>query len=243
MPQKRSAWLLLVDMVDRPGAALANVAAYPRWRWLLPVALALVTTVAGTAIASPLLAAETQQLMAQQLSRLSADQAALVQQQMTRFATPLALTISGSLGALVGLAIGWLLQAAIAYFGVLISGGDAEFGEILAAAPWVALPAVIESIAQAVHVLLYGKLLVNRGLSYLVSSGKALEDARNPAYIALSQVTLFRLWHLLLVYVLLRRVAKLGSGSAFIVTVIYWALVAGGQLLLASLSRLLVPNF
>jgi len=102
MPDKRSTWLLLLDILDRPATALVNVATYPRWRWLLPAILAVVTLVVFTAVSAPLLAAQAQELMAGQLSRLSADQAALVQGQVARFSSPLVVTLTGSLAAIVG---------------------------------------------------------------------------------------------------------------------------------------------
>ncbi len=229
MPDKRSTWLLLLDILDRPATALVNVATYPRWRWLLPAILAVVTLVVFTAVSAPLLAAQAQELMAGQLSRLSADQAALVQGQVARFSSPLVVTLTGSLAAIVSLPAGWLIQAAIVYFGALIAGGDVEFGWIFATAPWLGIHFVLETILQTIYVSTQGKLLVNHGLSYLVSTGKPLADARNASYVALRQASLFRLWNLLLVYVLLRSVGKLGRGSAFLVTVIYLSLLVGGQ--------------
>jgi hypothetical protein len=152
-----------------------------------------------------------------------------VQGQVARFSSPLVVTLTRSLAAIVSLPAGWLTQVAIVYFGALIAGGDVEFGWIFATAPWLGIRFVLETILQTIYVSTQGKLLVNHGLSYLVSTGKPLADARNASYVALRQASLFRLWNLLLVNVLLRSVGKLGRSSAFLVPVIYLSLLVGGQ--------------
>jgi hypothetical protein len=242
MPEKRPVWTLLADIIDRPGVALTNVAAYPRWRWLLPALLAIFVLVASAVVMAPLLAIQTQQVMAEQLNRVSGAQATAVRAQVAQFQTPLFLGITTVAAGVIGLAIGWLIQAAILYFGALISGSDVEFGRIFATAPWLGIPYIVETILQTVYVAVNHRLIANQGLSFLVSSGKTLEDARNLAYVALGQVSLFRLWHAILVYVLLRTVGKLGRTGALMVTIVYLALLVGAQLGLAALGRLVSPG-
>jgi hypothetical protein len=242
MPEKRSVWALSIDIFDRPGQAFANVAAYPRWRWLPPAFLAVAVLVASLVLTAPLLAAQTQQLMAEQLGRLSGDQATLVREQAARFSTPQVLAITGIATGIVGLAFSWLIAATILYFGALISGGDVEYKRIFATMPWLGVPSILETGLQTAFILYTGKLITNQGLSYLVSTGSITEDMRNLAYVALGQATLFRLWYLVLAYTLLRSVARLSRGSAFFVTVVYWALLLGGQLAFAAASRLLSPG-
>ena len=242
MPEKRSVWALLPGIVDRPGATLANIAAYPRGRWLLPAALAVIALIASIALTAPLLAAQTQQAIAAQLNQLPAAQLEQVQTQMALFQSPLFIGGTAAATGILGLLVGWLLQAAFIYFGVLIVGAELDFRRIFATVPWLGLPFMLETSVQAVYSRSQGHLLVNQGLAYLVSSGKALDDARNLAYVALSQVSLFRLWHLLLVYLLFRVAAKFGGGAAFLLTIIYIALGIGGQWAMASLGGMLVPT-
>jgi hypothetical protein len=125
---------------------------------------------------------------------------------------------------------------------VLIAGGELEFKRILAAVPWLSLPFALELVLQAVFVLTQGHLIVNQGLSYLVSVGKPMEDMRNLTYVALGQVTLFGLWHWVLVYALLRRAANLGGNVAFGLTLVYAALGVGARLTLAALTGMLNPT-
>jgi len=236
MPEKLSSWALLASIVDRPGTALANVAADPRWRWLLPAVLASVALAVAAVLIAPLLTVQSQQqaqeLLASSLSQLSADQAAQVQARMAAVQTPLFIGATTLGVGIIQLVLGWLIQATVLYFGALIAGADLEFTRVFATTPWLGLPYVLETIVQTAYVKFSNQLIVNQGLSYLVSSGKPLDDARNLAYGALSQVTIFRLWHLLLVYVLLRGVARLERGAAFWLTVLYAALFVAGHLLL-----------
>jgi hypothetical protein len=237
----KSSWSLLVGMVDRPSAALAEIVAHPRWRWMLPVTLAILATLASAAVTAPYLAVEAKLQLATVMNRLSADQLAQMPKQMTMFQTPLFVGASAALTGILALLIGYLLQAAALYFGSLIAGGDIEFSRIFVAVPWLGLPFVLETIVQTVYVAVKGKLIANQGLSYLVSSGSRTIDAGNLAYAALGMVTLFWLWHLLLVFKFLRVGPRLSQGAAFAVTLLYAAVNVGVRAGFAALSRLVSP--
>jgi len=242
MPERMSVWAVLVAMVDRPGVALANVTAYPRWRWVLPVLLMAIALALSLALTAPMLTVQARQVMAEQMARLPAEQAPMVQTQMEQFQKPEVVVGTAFATALVGQILGWLILAVAIYFGVLIAGGELEFKRILAAVPWLSLPFAIELVLQAVFALTQGHLIVNQGLSYLVSSGKPMEDMRNLTYVALGQLTMFWLWHWVLVYTLLRRAARLGGNVAFVLTLVYAALGVGARLTLAALTGMLNPR-
>jgi hypothetical protein len=239
MPDKLSLGAVLVGIIDRPGAALANVTAYPRWRWLVPVVLMILALAVSLALTASLLTIQMRQVMAEQMARLPAEQARLLQAQMEQFQKP-EVVIGTSFGSvMVSTLFGWLLQGVLLYFGVLIAGGELEFKRVFAAVPWLSLPFAIELIVQAVFAATQGQLIINQGLSYLVSVGKPLDDMRNLTYVALSQLTLFRLWHWVLVYALLNKAAKLTGNAAFALTAVYAAIGLGGQLALAALGAML----
>jgi hypothetical protein len=233
-----SSWSTLAGIIDRPSATLAEIVARPRWRWVLPVTLALLATIASAIVSAPLLTIEAKQQMAAVLNRMSAEQLAQMPKQMAMFQTPLFVGASAALTGILALLIGYLLQAAALYFGSLIAGGDIEFGRVFVAVPWLGLPFVLETAVQTVYVAIKGKLIVNQGLSYLVSSGNQATDASSPAYAALGMVTLFWLWHLLLVFKFLRVGPRLSQGAAFAVTLLYAALSMGVRAGFAALSRL-----
>lgn len=246
MPEKHSVWAVLVSMVDRPSTALTNVAAYPRWRWALPAALAILVLAASLALTAPLLATQTQQqtqqAMATSLSQLPADQAAQMQARLETFQTPLFVGLMALVSGIVGMAAGWLVQGTVLYYSALIAGAEVEFKRVFATVPWLSLPYVLETVVKTAYTLSRGHLIVNEGLSFLVSSGKLLEDVRNLAYVALSQVSLFRLWHLILVYAFFRAVTRFRGSTAFWLTVVYAILFVGGHVALTGLSAQLVPG-
>jgi hypothetical protein len=242
MPEKMSVWAVLIAMVDRPGVALANVTTYPRWRWVLPVLLMMIALTLSLALTAPMLTVQARQVLAEQMTRLPVEQARMVQTQMAQF-QKLEVVVGTALAtAMVGQIIGWLILAIAIYFGVLIAGGELEFKRIMAAVPWLSLPFAIELVLQAIFALTQGHLIVNQGLSYLVSVGKPMEDMHNLTYVALWQLTLFRLWHWVLVYALLRKAAKLSGNVAFALTLAYAALGVGARLVLAALAGLLNPR-
>jgi len=159
----KSAWSLLAGMVDRPSVALTEIVAHPRWRWVLPVTLAILATVASAVVSAPFLAVEARLQMAAVLNRMPADQLAQMPAQMTTFQTPLFVGATAALTGILALLIGYLLQAAALYFGSLITGGDIEFSRIFVAVPWLGLPFVLETIVQTIYVAIKSKLVVTRG--------------------------------------------------------------------------------
>lgn len=231
-------WAVLISMIDRPGQALANLAAFPRWRWLLPVVITLAALAISLALSSPLLAVQARRMLADQMAQLPAEQARMLEPQLASLQKPEVTAGIAFASGLLGLLAGWLLQAVVLYFGVLIAGGELDFKRVLALVPWLSLPFALEFLTQGVFAATQGRLIVNQGLSYLVSTGKPLEDARNLAYVALGQLTLFRFWHWILVYALLRRAARLTSGSATMLTMIYALLGLSAQLALAALGAM-----
>jgi hypothetical protein len=229
-------------MVDRPGVALANVTTYPRWRWVLPVLLMVIALALSLALTAPLLTIQARQVMAEQMARLPAEQARMVQTQMEQFQKPEVVAGTAFAAAMVSQILGWLILAIGIYFGVLVSGGELEFKRIMAAVPWLSLPFAFELVLQAIFAVTQGHLISNQGLSYLVSVGKPMEDMRNLTYVALGQLTVFGLWHWVLVYALLRRAAKLSGSVAFVLTLLYAALGVGARLALAALTGMLNPS-
>jgi hypothetical protein len=179
-----------------------------------------------------------QQATAQIISGLPAAQAEAVQ----RVQTPAFVAASTVGVGLITMVTGWLIQAAVLYFGILVGGGDLQFGGVFAATPWLSVPFALEHLLQAAYIKITGQMVVNQGLSYFVSSGNIAQDQRNLQYVALGQATLFRLWHLVLVYALFRVAARFSRAAAFALTAIYLLILLGGQLIMAALTRLVSPG-
>ncbi|MDH7485861.1 MAG: YIP1 family protein [Anaerolineae bacterium] len=232
---------LLVSVIDRPAMALAEIAARPRWRWVLPVVLLVGAMVASAVLTSPLTSELAQRVTEQQLATLPAEQAELARAQVARLQQP-SVMLAMSIGTgLLGLILSWLLASAILYFSVLIAGGDVNFNALFATLPWVWLPFALRDVVQTAYVLYRNALIVNPGLSYFVSTGKPVQDAQNLLYTVLGHMDLFTLWHLGLVFALLWVLPRFSRGKAFLLTLLYAALSLGLRLLPTLLGRAFMP--
>lgn len=220
--------VLLPGIVDRPITTLAQVTASPRWRWVLPaliclLGLAILLTATGPQLVEEAVRQMNLQLQSQ-TSQLSAEQIEAMRAQMATFTQPAFIIGAAAVGSLVGLALAWLMAAALLYFAGLIAGADLSFGSLFAAIPWTWLPFALRDMAQGLYTTLTGKLMTNPGLSALAVQANAQVNvsdlSRNPLYQALSHVDLFSAWHLVLIYAALRG-GGMQSGKATWLTVAY----------------------
>jgi hypothetical protein len=233
---------LLVSLIDRPATALAEIAAYPRWRWLLPVILLIGAMIASIVLTGPLTVEQTQQAVQQQLATLPAEQAEMARVQIARLQQPQVLLATAIGTGLIGLLLSWLMASAVLYFGVLIAGGDVSFTGLFATLPWTWLPFALRDVVQTGYILYKNELIANPGLSYFVSTGKLVEDAGNLLYNVLARVDLFTLWHLALVFVVLWVLPRFSKGKAFVLVLVYAALSLGLRLVPSLLVRAFMPG-
>jgi len=233
---------LLVSLIDRPATALAEIAAYPRWRWVLPVILLVGAMIASIVLTGPLTVEQTQQAVQQQLATLPAEQAEMARAQIARLQQPQVLLATAIGTGLIGLLLSWLVASAILYFSVLIAGGDVGFTGLFATLPWTWLPFALRDVVQTGYILYKNELIANPGLSYFVSTGKLVEDAGNLLYNALARVDLFTLWHLVLAFVVLWVLPRFSKGKAFVLVLVYAALSLGLRLVPALLVRAFMPG-
>ena len=239
--RRPNSFSLLVSLIDRPAKALAEIAAHPRWRWVLPVLLLVGAMIASAVLSSPLTTEQAQRVVEQQLAALPAEQAEMARTQVARLQQP-AVMLAMSIGAgLLGLILSWLLASAILYFSVLISSGDVNFNGLFATLPWIWLPFALRDVVQTGYILYRNALIVNPGLSYFASTGKPVEDAQNLLYNVLGHADLFTLWHLGLVFAVLWVLPRFSKGKAFVLMLVYAALSLGLRLLPALLGRAFMP--
>jgi len=234
-------FILLVSLIDRPATALAEIAVYPRWRWVLPLILLLGAMIASTLLTGPLRIKQARQVMQQQLAALPPEQAERVSAQMERFQQPSVLLATSLSTGVIGLLLSWGVASAILYFSVLIAGGELEFHGLFATVPWTWLPFALRDLVQTGYILFRRQLITNPGLSYLVSTGKPLEDAHSLLYNVLARLDLFTLWHLALIFVVLWVVPRFSKGKALLLTAVYAALSLGLRLLPVLLGRAVMP--
>lgn len=224
MEGERTLGQQILALVDRPQDAFAQIARRPGRGWFVPLLVLVVGLAILMAVSAPYAAAVTQEALDRQMTSLSAEQAEMVRAQAGRFTTPLVVGLTGWFGSVASTAFGIFLAAGILYFLALVSGGEGEFGPTLGATLWAWIPFGLRTLVQAAVVAAQRGLIVNQGLSYLVSVGDPLKDARNVVYVLLSQVDLFSLWHLVLVYAASRSLFRFGRNKAALVTVLYAAI-------------------
>ena len=242
---QKSTLSLLIGIIDRPRSTLAQVLAFPRWKWAVPAVLGLLAVAILLAVSAQLLAEQAAQQQALAFSRIQGQlvnmteaQRARVQQQMQAFASPLVVAGTAFASRAVGLFIGWAIGTLIIYFGLVVGGLEIGFGALFAGYSWTSLPFVVRDLVDAAFVMFSGALRVNPGLSYFVATGDLLADARNPLWLVTGQLDLFFLWHIVLVYALIKA-ARPKTGAVVLTllyTVIYLALRVLPPLLAAQLS-------
>ncbi len=236
---------LLIGIIDRPRATLAIILGSPRWKWLLPAviclgasALLLIVSAEGLSQQAAQQQAATMQALESQMQSLTEAQREQMRQQMATFTSPLALGLTSFAGSVIGLLLGWLLGAGILFMGLSIGGDDISFASLVSAFSWTWLPFAVRDLVSAGWTLATGVVRVNPGLSYFVSTGDSLADARNPLWLLAGQVDLFWLWHLALVYALVKAARPRGGalGLTIVYALVYLVLRVGPALLAAGLS-------
>jgi hypothetical protein len=236
---------LLIGIVDRPRATLAAVLASPRWKWLLPAVICLGATAILLLVSAEELSqqaaqqqAATLQALESQMQDVTASQREQMRQQMAMFTGPLVLALASFAASAVGLFIGWLLGAGILFIGLSIGGEDIRYAPLMVALSWTWLPFALRDLVSAGWTFATGAVRANPGLSYFVSTGDSLADAGNWLWLLAGQVDLFWLWHLALIYALIKAARPRGSGLglAIIYAMIFLVVRVGPALLATGMS-------
>jgi len=225
--ETRPMWQLLFGIVDKPAATLGAVLARRKaWVAIVPLLIVFVCLALLLAARAPHDAELARQQMQRQFESMSAEQAKAAQAGGTLdtfSSVPFILGV-GLAGGLFALLIGVVAQAAVLYFGALITGGEVNFGQVFTMSAWTRLPSAVGDLVQAGFTLVAGRAIQYPGLSTLVATGDLTKDGRNPMVALLGGIDLFWLWHLLLVVVGLSVVARFGRVKSITLTLVYAAL-------------------
>jgi len=220
-------WQLLFGIVDKPAATLGAALARRKW-WIavVPLLVVFVCLTLMLAARAPHDAELARQQTQRQLESMSAEQAKAAQAGgvMDTFTSVPVILAMGVVGGLIALLIGVVAQAAVLYFGALITGGEVNFGQVFTMSAWTRLPSAVSALVQAGFTLAAGRAIQYPGLSTLVATGDLTKDGRNPLVALLGGIDLFWLWHLLLVVVGLSVVARFGRAKSTALTLVYAAL-------------------
>jgi hypothetical protein len=225
---KRPLWLHLLGIIDRPVATFEAVLKQRKWlTWALPLFVVILAFVIVTVTHTPYTLELSREQLERRLATMPPEQAEVVRT-TTEFTLSLPFVLATGLG--VGTAViilGLLIQSAFFYFGALIIGGnDMNFGAVFTMSTWARIPLAIGYLVQTALIIVT-KSFLHPGLSYLVATGDLIEDSKNPLFILLSNIDIFRLWHLLLAVLGLSVVARISRGKSLILVVIYAILAVG----------------
>ena len=224
----RPLWLHLFGMIDRPVITFEAVLKQRKWfTWALPLFVVIVAFVIVTVIHTPYMLEISREALEEQLATMPPEQAEAVRE-TTKFTLSLPFMLTTGLG--VGIAViilGTLIQSAFFYFGALILGGDdINFGPVFTMSAWARIPIAIGYLVQAV-LIFFTKSSLYPGVSFLITTGNLMKDARSPLFVLLSNIDIFRLWHILLAVLGLSVVARISRGKSLILVVIYAILALG----------------
>lgn len=230
--QPVNSFLNLIDVIATPATAFRRISTVQRRSWWLPALLCLLTALLYLGVALNSTVAEAAKQIQVQLSTMPADQVEAARPMMERFTTPVFIFGTGAVTITLGLLLGWVIATGLVYFGASLTGHAIIASAAWALAVWTWLPFALRSLFQAAWSAVNGGDLIHYpGLSYLMATGDTTADQRTPLYLAASQIDLFTLWHLVLVYIVVRVVARMGTVSALVFTLVYGLINLGLRLL------------
>lgn len=219
------------DILTAPSLALRRVSTVQTRSWWFPVLLSLAMPILHLALTMDLQIERMQKMMALQLSNMSPEQAEAARPMLERMAQPNALLLTTTAQVALGLVFAWVMGMLILYFGIALLGTPLKPNGLWAALAWTWIPFAIRPLVQLAWNLYSGSLIVYPGASIFFATGKLAEDQHNPLFVAATYVDIFALWHLVLIYLLLRVIGKLGSGSSFFLTLLYAFIQLGVRLI------------
>ena len=238
-PQPVSILINLWDILTSPSQALRRVSTVQTRTWWFPALLALLAPIIHLVATLDLQVAQAKKAIAIQLSAMPPDQVEAARPLMERMAQPTTILLTASVSTVVALALAWTFAMLILYFGIALLGTPVRAQNLWTAVLWTWVPLALRPLVQMAWNLYSGTLIQYPGLSFLVSSGDPLKDAKDPLYLLAAQIDLFNLWHLILIFLLLRVVGRLGRGSSLFITLFY-ALILGGVHILPALTTRLI---
>jgi hypothetical protein len=230
----RSLWGVIV----RPRATLAYLSAHGARSWWLPALLVVVLTAAPLVVSAPITARqardailEAQEQMAEQRGQTLSDEQR--EQLVSVGASPLITTVFPTIGAIVGLLVGWLVWAGGLYLAGMALGGRSAFGTLFRTVVWTQVPFAVRGLVQTTYVLITGQVVANPGLSGFVGRDRSAQGmvAAPPALgqlalqSFLARVDLFTIWNLVLLVIGVRAVTQLSGRKSLLLTLLVWVLL------------------
>lgn len=221
--QPQSIFKNLISMIDRPTEAFANLIAYPRWQWLLPLLLIYSIIITTAWVTAPYSSEVARKSSEQQLiqSGISAEEMEEVMAQTEQFTSPTFLGIVSSITGPLFITLAWVVGAAIIYFLALVAGADFNYSTVFIVLAWSNLPNILGGLVQVILIFITGKFPVYTGLAALAVTGDATKDGLNPLITLLSYADIFWIWHIVLLIIGLAVATKFTRMKAFGIVAVY----------------------
>ncbi len=234
-----SIWQLLLGLIDRPKEALGYVGKSPGRLWIAPASITLGALLLLNIVSAPLVAQETLEIVRQQLSTLPASQAEEAMSQVTTFSSPLFVALMATLTGTLALVIGWLIRSGILFFILSLLGNENDFRQTFSLTLWAWIPMAFRDLVKSAYIFINGNLALRQGLAFLLTQP---QDPRNLLYLFLSSLDIFLVWHLILIALGAKAIARLPSRQATWTTLGYWAITTLLALIPTLVSSLLLPS-
>ncbi len=219
------------DILTAPSLALERVSTVQTRSWWFPALLSVVTPLLHVALTLDLQIARVQKGIALSMSNMTPEQADAARPMLERMLQPNTLLLTTATQVVAGLLVTWAISMLILYLGISLLSSSPRPNGLWTALTWAWTPFALRPLVQLAWNLYSNSLIKYPGLSSFVATGKLADDQRNPVFIATTQMDIFAVWHLILIYLLLRVVGKLGTGSSLLLTVFYAAIQIGVHLL------------
>ncbi len=238
-----SVWGLLLSIIDKPRETFTAVVEHPRWKWALPLVLAIIGVIVAAIVAAPHTAEISELAVKNQLanSGMSASEMKDALEQSARFRSPGFLALVGAITGSIFTPIVWLAAGGLFYFLALVIGADElKFGAVFNVVAWASIPLALRNLVQSAAIGILGKFPVYTGLGALVASGDIAQDSGNTMLAVLSFADVFWLWHFVLLVIGLGVVTKFSRMKSIVIALVYAAisigLAVGGTLLSGGLG-------
>ena len=236
--KKQPGWLLKV--LIRPARAMAEIAREDRAVWHLPLLLLTALTIMFALIAGPLRMAAAQNALAeppesfQWMSPEQQEQYLQAQQSMN---SPVTTTLFPTIGAVIGVWVGWFVLASILHLVSTMLGSRSNSTTAYNLVAWASLTLAVRLIVQMIAMLSTKHLIDSPGISGFVASDAAgiLLYWKS----MLRQVDIYWIWQFVLLWLGVSAASGVIRRKAFSVVLISMLLV----LLLSGLPGFIAAQF
>jgi hypothetical protein len=171
-------------------------------------------------------------------SNMSAEQLATVRA-ASRPVTMSTYLVSGIAGALVLMALGWVLRGGIIHLSSLATGNTGSWGATFSVVLWSMLPFFLRDLVQMAYVGINRTAVEHQGMSFLVASGDWLRDGQNIVYAALSRLDPFILLHIVLLGLGIALLAHTDRIKGIVWSTVLWALFTALNLIPVAITAAL----